>query len=167
VARVADALGPGHVLLVRAHYFYGADRQIAELHRAGRIRDVAAHPSVEQLCLAADVLLTDYSSIMFDYAVLDRPIVIHAPDWEAYRTLRGVYFDLMTEHPGLVTRTEDEVVEALRSGAARGEPAARARAAFRARFCSLEDGHAAERVVRRVWLGEREVSATRPAPVAG
>jgi CDP-glycerol glycerophosphotransferase len=99
--------------------------------------------------------------------VLDRPIVIHAPDWEAYCTLRGVYFDLMTEHPGVVTRTEDEVVEALRSGAARGEAAARARAAFRARFCSLEDGHAAERVVRRVWLGEREVSAARPAPVAG
>jgi CDP-glycerol glycerophosphotransferase len=167
VARVADALGPEYVLLVRAHYFYGADRQLADLHRAGRIRDVAAHPSVEQLCLAADVLLTDYSSIMFDYAVLDRPIVIHAPDWEAYRTLRGVYFDLMTEHPGLVTRTEDEVVEALRSGAARGEAATRARAAFRARFCSLEDGRAAERVVRRVWLGEREVSAPRPAPVAG
>ena len=44
-----------------------------------------AHPSVEELCLAADVLVTDYSSIMFDYAVLDRPIVIHAPDWEVYR----------------------------------------------------------------------------------
>jgi CDP-glycerol glycerophosphotransferase (TagB/SpsB family) len=165
VERVAEALGPDHVLLVRAHYFYGADRRLTELHRAGRIRDVAAHPSVEELYLAADVLLTDYSSSMFDYAVLDRPIVIHAPDWEAYRTLRGVYFDLMTEHPGLVTRTEAEVVDALRSGAAWAEPAAQARAAFRERFCSLDDGHAAERVVRRVWLGEREVTAARPVSV--
>jgi CDP-glycerol glycerophosphotransferase len=166
VAAVADALGPGHVLLVRAHYFYRADRQIEALHRAGRIIDVAGHPSVEALCLAADVLLTDYSSIMFDYAVLDRPIVIHAPDWEAYKTLRGVYFDLTAEHPGVVTRTEAEVVEALRTGAFT-ESAARARAAFRARFCALDDGRAAERVVRRVWLGEREVTAPRPALIGG
>ena len=76
------------------------DPLLRELHRAGRIRDVAAHPSVEELCLAADVLVTDYSSIMFDYAVLDRPIVIHAPDWEVYRALRGTYFDLMAEAAG-------------------------------------------------------------------
>jgi CDP-glycerol glycerophosphotransferase len=158
VAAVADALGPDHVLLVRAHYFYGADPQLAELHREGRIRDVAAHPSVEELCLAADVLLTDYSSIMFDYAVLDRPIVIHAPDWEAYRALRGTYFDVTADGPGPVARTEDEVVAALQAPE-------RPRAAFRARFCSLDDGRAAERVVRRVWLGEREVTAPRPAPV--
>jgi CDP-glycerol glycerophosphotransferase len=157
VGEVADALGEDHVLLVRAHYFYGADRQLTELHRAGRIRDVAAHPSVEELCLAADVLLTDYSSIMFDYAVLDRPIVIHAPDWEAYQALRGVYFDLLAEAPGPVTRTEAEVADALRAG----DVAAPARAAFRARFCALDDGRAAERVVRRVWLGEREVGAPR------
>jgi CDP-glycerol glycerophosphotransferase len=147
---------------VRAHYFYGADRQLADLHREGRIRDVADHPSVEALCLAADVLLTDYSSIMFDYGVLDRPIVIHAPDWEAYRALRGVYFDLPAEAPGPVTRTEAEVADALRAG----DVAPQARAAFRARFCSLDDGRAAERVVRRVWLGERDVSAPHPARVA-
>ena len=82
LAAVADALGPDHVLLARLHYFYGADPFLRRLHQAGRIRDVAAHPSVEELCLAADVLVTDYSSLMFDYAVLDRPIVIHAPDWE-------------------------------------------------------------------------------------
>ena len=121
---------------------------------------MAAHPSVEELCLAADALLTDYSSIMFDYAVLDRPIVIHAPDWEAYRALRGVYFDVTTEGPGPVARTGDEVVAALRAA-----DDGQARAAFRARFCALDDGRAAERIVRRVWLGERDMTAPRPAPV--
>jgi CDP-glycerol glycerophosphotransferase len=91
---------------------------------------------------------------MFDYAVLDRPIVIHAPDWETYRAKRGTYFDLLEEPPGVVTRTGAEMVEALRDGAAWGDDARRARAAFRARFAALEDGGAAERVVRRVWLGE-------------
>jgi CDP-glycerol glycerophosphotransferase len=157
LAAVAEALGPSHVVLARLHYFYDADPRLRELHRAGRVRDVSAHPSVEQLCLAADVLVTDYSSIMFDYAVLDRPIVIHAPDWDIYKALRGVYFDLMSEPPGVVTGTEDGLVEALRSGA----DDVAARTAFRERFCSLEDGGAAERVVRRVWFGERV-----PAPAA-
>jgi CDP-glycerol glycerophosphotransferase (TagB/SpsB family) len=116
---------------------------------------------VEELMLAADVLVTDYSSIMFDYAVLDRPIVIHAPDWEIYRTLRGTYFDLMEEPPGPITRTEQEVVAALENG----DPGASARAGFRAKFCSLEDGCAAERVVKRVWFGERVPAPVERTPV--
>ncbi len=162
LARVADALGQDHVVLARLHYFYDGDPLLRDLHRAGRIRDVASHPSIEGLCLAADVLVTDYSSIMFDYAVLDRPIVIHAPDWEVYRAVRGAYFDLLTEGPGVVTRSEDELVAALR---APGDEAAAKRAAFRARFCALDDGRAAERVVRRVWLSDRETPA--PAVASG
>src|SRR4051812_13625182 len=92
-----------------------------------------------------------------------RPIVIHAPDWDVYRALRGTYFDLLAEPPGLVTRTEGEVVAGFASGAVSGEPATRARAEFRARFCSLEDGRAAERVVRRVWLGEAHAARRDPA----
>jgi CDP-glycerol glycerophosphotransferase len=163
LAAVADELGPDHVVLARLHYLYGGDPLLRRLHRAGRLRDVARHPSIEELCLAADALVTDYSSLMFDYAVLDRPIVVHAPDWEAYRTLRGTYFDLMAEPPGVITRTEAELVEALRERTAWGGDADAARAAFRARFCSLEDGRAAERVVRRVWFGERvAVPAAEP-----
>jgi CDP-glycerol glycerophosphotransferase len=165
VARFADGLGPEHVLLVRTHYFYGADPVLGELHAQGRVRDVASHPSIERLCLATDALVTDYSSVMFDYAVLDRPIVIYAPDWEAYRVVRGTYFDLMAEPPGAVARTEDELIAAFRSDAIRSESAELARAAFRARFCTLDDGRAAERVVRRVLLGER-AEAGRPTMAA-
>jgi CDP-glycerol glycerophosphotransferase (TagB/SpsB family) len=104
---------------------------------------------------------------MFDYAVLDRPIVIHAPDWEEYSRLRGTYFDLLAEPPGVVTRTEHELVEAFRSGTYEGADAARLRAAFRERFCSLEDGGAAERVVRAVWLAGGEDEGTPPRPRAG
>ncbi len=164
LAALADGLGPEYVIMARLHYFHGADPHLAELHRQGRIRDVADHPSVEELSLAADVLVTDYSSLMFDYAVLDRPIVIHAPDWEVYRTLRGTYFDLLAEPPGAVTRSDDELIAALRTGAAEDAAAEAARAAFRARFCALEDGHAAERVVRRLWPGAR--AATPAEPVA-
>jgi CDP-glycerol glycerophosphotransferase len=149
----------------RLHYFYERDRDREDLQRAGRILDVAGHPSIEELCLAADVLVTDYSALMFDYAVLDRPIVIHAPDWDVYRKLRGTYFDLLAEPPGVVTQADNELVEALRSGAAWGDEAARLRSAFRARFCALDDGHAAERVVRRVWLQESEAAESPPETV--
>ena len=166
LARVTDELGSEYVILARLHYFYGADPRIDELHGAGRIVDVARHPSIEELCLAADALVTDYSALMFDYAVLDRPLVIHAPDWEEYRTLRGTYFDLLAEPPGIVTSTDTELVEAFRSGAAWGDEAAALRAVFRARFCAWDDGRAAERVVRRVWLAE-EVGPPAGAVVAG
>ncbi len=166
LAAVADGLGSEYVVMARLHYLHGADPQLRALHQEGRVRDVAEHPSVEELCLAADVLVTDYSSIMFDYAVLDRPIVIHAPDWEEYRARRGTYFDLMAEAPGVVTRTERELIDAFHSGSFSGEGARAARASFRARFCALDDGRAAERVVRRVWLGEREAAGQAATAVA-
>ncbi|MEU9990180.1 CDP-glycerol glycerophosphotransferase family protein [Streptomyces sp. NPDC048045] len=157
LAALADRLGEDTVLLVRAHYFYGgAASPLTGLRRSGRIIDVSSYDPVEELCLAADALVTDYSSIMFDYANLDRPIVVYADDWETYRTTRGVYFDLTAEAPGRVARTQEELTEMFLSGAWRDESAAKARAAFRRRFCEYDDGRAAERVVRRVFLGEPE-----------
>ena len=151
--RLAKALGPDHVLLMRAHYFYDSS-PVGDQPAPGVI-DVADHPRIEDLYLAADVLVTDYSSVMFDYAVLDRPIVIYASDWDEYRTLRGTYFDLLAEPPGHVATTEDGLAEVLTSRRAWDDESTAYRQAFRARFCSLEDGTASERVVRRLW----------PAPV--
>jgi CDP-glycerol glycerophosphotransferase len=161
--RLAERLGPDYVIMARAHYLDSGDSSVDAFRRAPGVLDVTHHPSIEELCLAADVLVTDYSSIMFDYAVLDRPLVVHAPDWEVYRTVRGTYFDLLAEPPGLVTASEDELVEAFTSEAAWSEESEQLRAAFRARFCYLDDGHAAERVIRSVWFaGEADL---RPEPV--
>ncbi|MFJ7771338.1 CDP-glycerol glycerophosphotransferase family protein [Streptomyces sp. NPDC097107] len=166
LAALADRLGEETILLVRAHYFYEtAASPLAGLRRTGRIIDVSSYDPVEELCLAADALVTDYSSIMFDYANLDRPIVIHADDWETYRTTRGVYFDLMAEAPGPVARDQAELSEILTTHAWRDERAAKARAAFRRRFCEYDDGRAAERVVRRIFLGEDERTLPPVLPV--
>ncbi|QNE77011.1 glycosyltransferase [Streptomyces finlayi] len=158
--RVARALGPGHVLLVRAHYFYGGTAGLTDA-RHGRVVDVTGHSSVEELCLASDGLITDYSSLMFDYACLDRPIIGYAPDWDAYRASRGTYFDPLSgrpgETPGAIATTQDELLELLRSGAWENERTRVLRKAFRDRFCPYDDGRAAERVVRRLFLGEKGV----------
>jgi CDP-glycerol glycerophosphotransferase len=153
VDELARRLGPDAMLLVRAHYFHVSPSAVHDPEPRGTIVDVSAYSVVEDLYLAADVMITDYSSAMFDYAVLDRPIVIHAPDWPTYQELRGVYFDLMALSPGAVATSDAELFEIFASGAWAGAEAATALAAFRARFCYLDDGGAAERVVRRVLLG--------------
>jgi CDP-glycerol glycerophosphotransferase len=153
-AHLADVLGEDWVILSRAHYFYDTRKPISSL-ADGRLVDVTSFESIETLSLASDVLVTDYSSVMFDYAVLDRPILIYAADWETYRSLRGTYFDLMAEPPGLVCRAPEEVADALLSGSYTSDVAKKARADFRARFCAWDDGNASERVVRRFFLGEQ------------
>ncbi|MFJ8018065.1 CDP-glycerol glycerophosphotransferase family protein [Streptomyces sp. NPDC096339] len=169
--RVLRDLGPRFVLLARTHLTYADAPATAEPHP--RLIDVSAHPSVEELCLASDALVTDYSSLMFDYASLDRPIVIHADDWEAYEAARGTYFDLRACPPGAIARTEDELVDIFGTGHWQGSRSAQLRSAFRARFCSYDDGHAAERVVRRVFFGQSSpvpavvpLEERRPAPGA-
>ncbi|NES56111.1 bifunctional glycosyltransferase family 2 protein/CDP-glycerol:glycerophosphate glycerophosphotransferase [Micromonospora sp. PPF5-6] len=151
--RMRDVLGPSGRLLTRSHYFHDRDRR-PKGPDAGGVLDVSGHDRVEDLYLVADVLVTDYSSAMFDYAVLDRPIVVYAPDWDAYRVARGVYFDLLAEPPGAVASDFPALLEVFASGALRAPEAENHRRRFRARFCALEDGYAAERVVRRVFLDE-------------
>ncbi|WP_051717171.1 bifunctional glycosyltransferase/CDP-glycerol:glycerophosphate glycerophosphotransferase [Streptomyces megasporus] len=176
--RFCREIGEDHVVLVRAHYFYGVSQDLQRLQESGMIRDVSKYPVTEDLCLAADVLVTDYSSIMFDYACLDRPIVSYVPDWEVYAKARGVYFDLLSgkpgETPGAVATDEDRLIKVFRSGAWDTPRTRELRAAFRRRFVQYDDGNAAERVVRKVFLGEEvappviplEERTPAPAPSA-
>jgi CDP-glycerol glycerophosphotransferase len=162
IGRFVREVGDDYVLLLRAHYFYPR-KDLARIQGwpEDRVIDVSAHPSIEDLCAASDALLTDYSSIMFDYANLDKPIVIYANDWDTYKRTRGVYFELPEESPGAVAMTEDELIEAFRGGAYRGDIAAKAHAEFRRRFCRYDDGRAAERVVRKVFLGTEPTAPDR------
>lgn len=170
LARLAADLGENRTLVVRLHpsLATGPARGmgLSELHRRGVLIDATDEPHVEDVLLASDVLVTDYSALMFDYALLDRPILIHADDWGAFAASRGAYFDITAEAPGHVSRSYRELAWLLASGAWRDEEAARLRAAFRARFCEYDDGRAAERVVRTLMLGETMPEA-EPVAVPG
>ncbi|MFB7456712.1 CDP-glycerol glycerophosphotransferase family protein [Streptomyces sp. NPDC056188] len=160
LARFAADLDEGHTLVVRLHpsLATGPARGLglAELHRRGVLVDATDEPHVEELMLASDVLVTDYSALMFDYANLDRPIVVHADDWDAYTASRGAYFDITAEPPGHVSRTYEELARLFTSGDWRDAESARLRTGFRERFCEFDDGWAAERVVRTLILGDKE-----------
>jgi CDP-glycerol glycerophosphotransferase (TagB/SpsB family)/glycosyltransferase involved in cell wall biosynthesis len=168
-AALAAALGPDTLVMLRTHYRYAGGARQAPAGPG--VLDVSRHPSVAELCLASDALITDYSSLMFDYAGLDRPIVLYVPDWEVYRAVRGTYFDVTAHPPGPVARGQDDLTEILRAGTWRDAESDGLRAAFRERFCPYDNGHAAERVVRHVFLREdgglppvTPIAERRPAP---
>ncbi|MCW2867092.1 MAG: CDP-glycerol:poly(glycerophosphate) glycerophosphotransferase [Marmoricola sp.] len=150
----AEAFGddPEHevVLLVRAHYMVTSRWDVGD---RPWLRDVSLHPDIAELYAVADVMVTDYSSTMFDFAITGRPLLFLADDLEEYAdSIRGFYFDLLAEAPGPVTRATPELVEALRSLPDVEREHASAYAAFRERYCALEDGHATERVLERLGL---------------
>ncbi|MFE6995330.1 CDP-glycerol glycerophosphotransferase family protein [Microbacterium sp. NPDC057659] len=147
LARQTDA-----VVLVRGHSRTlkpGQDRTGA------RVIDVTGYPETARLLLAADALITDYSSVMFDFSVTGKPMYFLVPDLEHYRgELRGFYFDLAERAPGPLLRSQDELVAALAANTT--DVYAERYAAWRAQFNRRDDGRAAERVVSRIldqgWL---------------
>jgi len=133
---------PGAVVLVRGHY--NASRQADVLLGHDQVVDVTRYPDIADLYLAADALVTDYSSVMFDFALTDKPVVLLTPDLDRYRDVeRGFYFDIEAVSPGPMVTTTDDVVAALLAD----DTHAAARAGFRERFCPWDDGHAADRAV--------------------
>jgi CDP-glycerol glycerophosphotransferase len=148
VASLARDLGTDYVTLIRGH-----SRTLlpGEDVRAPGVIDVTGYPDVSELFLAADMLITDYSSVMFDFTVTGKPIFFFTPDLEHYRQrLRGFYFDLLPVAPGPVASTLDELVRLVRNPEESAAEYAERYAAWRRRFNPRDDGHAAERVVSRL-----------------
>ncbi|MBM6621191.1 CDP-glycerol glycerophosphotransferase family protein [Micrococcaceae bacterium RIT802] len=150
----------GHdtVLLLRMHVLIANAIDIPE-ELSGRIIDASRYPEIQELYLASDALVTDYSSVFFDFATLGRPIVFYAYDLDLYRdTLRGFYLDYLEEVPGPVVETQEGLFDALR-GALLGDRQDDGRyEGFVRRFAPLDDGQAARRVVDRV-LGVEDSSS--------
>jgi CDP-glycerol glycerophosphotransferase (TagB/SpsB family) len=158
-----EAAGEEYVVLLRGRDVHGDG---TSRRMGGRIIHVPERHSVEDVCLAADALITDHSPLMFDYAHLDRPIVIHTEGWDVLRETRGVCFDLPATPPGHVARTGRELADLFLDGSYADVEADALRAAFRERFCQFDDGRAAERVVRRVFLGEGPRTLPPVVPLA-
>ena len=146
------ALGGDHILLLRLHTKVRGS-PIGRPQDRG-VLDVSRYPDIADLYLISDVLITDYSSAMFDFAGTGRPMLFFTYDLERYRDqLRGFYFDFEAQAPGPLLRTSDEVVGALRDIDQTARSYQPAYEAFSAKFCALDDGGAAGRVVDRLLTG--------------
>ncbi|WP_425824967.1 bifunctional glycosyltransferase/CDP-glycerol:glycerophosphate glycerophosphotransferase [Streptomyces fractus] len=155
LAEARERLGEDHALLIRRH-----SNIVDVVPQAGDgfVWDVSEYPDIADLYLVADVLITDYSSVMFDYAHLERPMLFFTYDLDHYRdTLRGFYFDFEADSPGPLLRTSEELIEAIRDiekvHIAHQDRFAR----FQHLFCDLDDGKAAARVVDRMLEQAEEV----------
>lgn len=147
VERVMGVLDSDSYLLIRKHPL------VADAVETGghpRVMDASLWPDATQLLAAADVLVTDYSALAFDYAVTGRPILFFTYDLDTFREIRGFYVDLEAEAPGPLLRTTDELAEALRD--VDGAEYAERYRAWRERFCEFDDGSAGARLVERLFL---------------
>lgn len=137
-------LGPGYTVLIRGHNYNlrGGSRAASSA-----VLDVSGYPEVNDLILAADVAVLDYSSLRFDWLITGKPVAFYVPDLDDYVSSRRVLFDYAATAPGPLVRTLPDLVAVLQDldGLTRGY--AEERAAANLRFNRLHDGHASERLV--------------------
>ena len=139
---LSEGLGPEWIILLRAHY-------LNRVHVPGAVRtsvlDVSDFEDVNDLYSVADVLVTDFSSSMFDFAVTRKPIAFYIHDYEEYVMSRGTYFDLRAEAPGPIVDSSQELAEVVQEMVDSAPTEAYVR--FLKKYCGWEDGGASARAV--------------------
>ena len=132
-----------YVILFRAHYLVASTFDFEKY--SGFIYNVSDVDDINELYISADMLITDYSSVFFDYANLKRKIIFYMYDFEKYKDeLRGFYIDI-DELPGKITKTEEELIQAIKD--TDEEKYREKYKKFNQKFNCLDDGQAAKRVV--------------------
>lgn len=148
-----EKYGEDVILLTRMHYLVAENFDFAKYE--GFVKDVSNYPDIAELYLISDLLITDYSSVFFDYANLQRPIIFYMYDLEDYRDrLRGFYFDIEKDAPGPIVKTEIDLFKAIELALAEDYQLPLSYMPFYERFCSIEDGEASKRVVKRIGIEE-------------
>ncbi|MCC9145760.1 MULTISPECIES: CDP-glycerol glycerophosphotransferase family protein [unclassified Arthrobacter] len=143
--KVIEASGNDCVVLFRGHHNIAGQRNTAG---GSTFIDVTAYPEIADLYLAADMMITDYSSSMFDFCGTGKPLLFLAPDIDEYRTVtRGFYFDFESEAPGPILSSTEEVIDAVTRMESIREEYREAYKNFAYKYAPLDDGHAAHRIV--------------------
>ena len=143
-------LGDEYVFLLRTHYFIADHIDLS--HISGFAYNVSKYDDISELYLISDILITDYSSVFFDYANLKRPMLFYTYDLEKYRDiLRGFYIDIEEEVPGPLLFTTEEVIDGIKNIDKISRDYHSKYEKFYDRFCGWEDGQASKKVVESVF----------------
>ncbi|MEV7420381.1 CDP-glycerol glycerophosphotransferase family protein, partial [Streptomyces sp. NPDC089919] len=149
VEEFAERFGDRYVLLIRTHYLNNVTLPPSV---RGKVLDATKVHDVTPVLELADALITDYSSVMFDYALLDRPMLFFAYDYEEYATdIRGTYFDLKEKAPGPVLATADELFDAVDGLEEAEAKFSESRQRFVAEFGAYDRGDAARQIVEKFF----------------
>lgn len=145
--QLEEILGDDYVILFRAHYMVADNFDFQKYE--GFIYDVSGYDDINELYIVSDILVTDYSSVFFDYAILERPILFFMYDMEKYRDdIRGFYMDI-DELPGPVVRTESELAESIMNVKQSNDKDAIKR--FNMIYNTKNDGMAAKRLAEKIF----------------
>lgn len=143
-------LGGDYIVLLRMHYFIANKINLSPF--TGFAYDFSSYDDIAELYLVSDILITDYSSVFFDYANLKRPILFYTYDLEKYRNqLRGFYLNIEKDLPGPLLYTSDEVIDAIIRIDQVEEEYKDRYDDFYNKFCMWDDGRATERTVKAVF----------------
>lgn len=143
-AYLKNVLSAEYAMIVKSHYLVGERPDFSEYE--GFIYPFGAECDIAELYLAADILITDYSSVMFDFSILNRPMVFYAYDIGKYKdTIRGFYFDFIKEAPGPVVTDTRELADIILAGDY--SQYSHRYQLFREKFNHADRGNASKRVV--------------------
>lgn len=146
--RLQKELGQDYIILFRAHWLVANNFDFEKYQDF--IYNVSDYDDINELYIIADMLITDYSSVFFDYANLKRPILFYMYDLEAYRDdIRGFYLDI-NDLPGPILRTEDELITSVKEISVKDFYDEKYKK-FNQKFNYLDDGKASERVVNKIF----------------
>ncbi|TCP19003.1 CDP-glycerol glycerophosphotransferase (TagB/SpsB family) [Scopulibacillus darangshiensis] len=147
-----EKLGDKYIVILRMHYLVAENFDLSPYE--GFAYDFSKHEDIRELYLISDLLITDYSSVFFDYANLKRPMIFYVYDIDSYRDkLRGFYFDFEEKAPGPLVKTTEGVIKSISDIEHNDFQVSPAFDRFYQRFCYLEDGKASERGVNEVFSG--------------
>ncbi|WP_417539726.1 CDP-glycerol glycerophosphotransferase family protein [Marinobacter sp.] len=134
------------VLLIKSHHLVA--ERLNQERLPANVVDLSRCDDINELCELADVLITDYSSVFFDFAATGRPILFFCYDLSSYASkVRGFYLGIPDDLPGPVAQDNDELIAMLGSLDLIEVAYAESYAAFRQRFCSHCDGRSADRLI--------------------
>lgn len=148
IRMLKQALGDNYVLMIKHHPFV-SDPAAVEADCADFAKDVTKELSIEELLCVSDICISDYSSIVFEYSLFERPMLFYAYDLEDYFDWRGFYYDYHELAPGPVVRSSEQIIEYIRHIDERFDVERVRR--FREQFMDACDGHATERILELVF----------------
>ncbi len=149
VERFRRELGEEYVLLVRIHHFSAKGYTIPADNKV--IFDVNDYSSIEDLYIISDMLITDYSSALFDYAITEKPMIFYLYDIEEYaENLRGTYFDIEKEAPGPLAYNNDQLLSTIVNVKEEMDNCLDRRKAFYAKYVNYECGDSSRKVVEKM-----------------
>ncbi|WP_198546714.1 bifunctional glycosyltransferase/CDP-glycerol:glycerophosphate glycerophosphotransferase [Alteribacter populi] len=149
--RLKKELGNEYYFILRTHYFIADNLDIDGVEDF--VYNGSHYDDIAELYLISDILITDYSSVFFDFANLKRPILFFTYDLDKYKdTLRGFYLDHETEWPGPTLLTNDQVINTLKNLEIEYAPYMKKLETFHGEYCEWDNGLASKNIAEKVII---------------